>query len=161
VDLPAPYGVERVLVETSEEMRRAVLAAAQVAHAVFMVAAVSDFIPRDSARKIKKGSGPLTLTLDEGPDILAELGSRRDGAILVGFAAETEELLEGARRKLEAKHLDWIVANDVSLPGLGIGSDRNQVSILDRSGARYDVPAASKAEVAEAILDRIFGREVR
>lgn len=161
VDLSLPYGVERVSVETSEEMHRAVLAATGDAHAVFMVAAVSDFVPRESAGKIKKGGGPLTLTLDEGPDILAELGSRKDGKLLVGFAAETDDLLEGARRKLVSKNLDYIVANDVSLPGLGIGADRNQVVILDRAGSRLDVPAASKAEVAEAIIDRVFGGEER
>jgi phosphopantothenoylcysteine decarboxylase/phosphopantothenate--cysteine ligase len=161
VELPVPYGVEKVPVETSEEMRRAVLAAVSEAHAVFMVAAVSDFLPRESPRKIKKEGGSLTLTLEEGPDILAELGRRKEGTILVGFAAETEDLLEGARKKLVAKNLDWVVANDVSRPDLGIGSDRNQVTILDRAGARVDVPAASKAEVAEAILDRIFGAEAR
>jgi phosphopantothenoylcysteine decarboxylase/phosphopantothenate--cysteine ligase len=161
VDLPVPYGVERIPVETSQEMRSAVLASAAGAHAVFMVAAVSDFLPRESARKIKKEGGPLTLTLDEGPDILAELGSRKDGTVLVGFAAETGDALEGATKKLAAKNLDWIVANDVSLPGLGIGADRNQVTILDRAGSRLDVPAASKAEIAESILDRVFGREDR
>jgi phosphopantothenoylcysteine decarboxylase/phosphopantothenate--cysteine ligase len=159
VDLPVPYGVERTPVETSQEMRSAVLAAAAGAHAVFMVAAVSDFLPRESASKIKKEGGPLTLTLDEGPDILAELGSRKDGTVLVGFAAETGDPLEGATKKLAAKNLDWIVANDVSLPGLGIGADRNQVTILDRAGSRLDVPAASKAEIAESILDRVFGRK--
>src|SRR5262245_18303845 len=161
VELPLPYGVERVSVETSEEMRRAVLAAAEGAHAVFMVAAVSDFVPHESPRKFKKGGGPLTLTLDEGPDILSELGGRKDGRILVGFAAETDDLIEGARKKLESKNLDFVVANDVTLPGLGIGADRNQVTILDRAGSRLDVPAASKAEIAEAILDRVFGREDR
>lgn len=159
VELHPPYGVTRVSVETSGEMRDAVGQAAAGAHAVFMVAAVSDFIPEPAAGKIKKTGEPLTLTLREGPDILAELSRRKGETILVGFAAETEALLEGARKKLESKNLDFVVANDVSEPGRGIGSDRNAVVILGRDGSRHDVPEASKAEVAEAILDRIFGAE--
>ncbi len=159
VGLPPPYGVEVVSVETSVEMREAVLRETQSADTVFMAAAVSDYVPRARAAKIKRTGAPLTLVLEEGPDIVAELGRLKGSLLLVGFAAETGDLLEGARAKLEAKGLDFIVANDVSRPGIGFGSDRNAVTILDRSGGAREVPEASKGEVAEAILDRVFGGE--
>ena len=96
----------------------------------------------------------LTLTLDEGPDILAELGrSRRDDQVLVGFAAETQSLLDNAQAKLAKKGADFIVANDVSRADVGFESDDNEVVILDREGGRQPVGRASKREIAEAILD--------
>ena len=119
-----------------------------------MVAAVSDYAPREAPQKLKKAGGPLTLVLDEGPDILAELGAGKGPEILVGFAAETEDVLENAAAKLAGKGADFIVANDVSAPGLGIGSDRNAVTILGRDGGAHAVPEGTKREVAEAILDR-------
>jgi phosphopantothenoylcysteine decarboxylase/phosphopantothenate--cysteine ligase len=156
VDLAPPFGVERQSVVTAEEMRTAVLRARSGAAAVIMAAAVSDYVPHAATAKLKKGGGPLTLTLEEGPDILAELGSRREEKLLVGFAAETESLLENARGKLERKNLDYIVANDVSGSGIGIDADDNAVTILGRDGSVENVPRASKAEIAEAILDRVF-----
>jgi phosphopantothenoylcysteine decarboxylase/phosphopantothenate--cysteine ligase len=157
VDLAPPYGVERVEVETAAEMREAVLRAREGAAAVFMAAAVADYVPRAAASKIKRDGGSRTITLDEGPDILAELGRDRRETVLVGFAAETEDLLAGARDKLERKRADFIVANDVSRPDIGIDADDNQVTILGRDGERWEVPKASKAEVAEAILDHVLG----
>jgi phosphopantothenoylcysteine decarboxylase/phosphopantothenate--cysteine ligase len=124
-----------------------------------MVAAVSDYVPQASAVKIKKAGGPMTLVLDEGPDILAELGRTKGREILVGFAAETNDLLENAASKLRSKNADFIVANDVSAPGLGIGAERNAVTILGRDGSSWVVPEASKAEIADAILDRTLGGE--
>lgn len=156
VDLAVPYGVEAVPVVTSEEMRRAVLAAREGAHAVLMAAAVADYVPVRAPAKMKKTGGALTLTLEEGPDILAELGRSRGGEILVGFAAETDDLLENARRKLEGKNADFIVANDVSGEGVGLEADRNAVTILGRDGSRTQVPEAGKGEIAEAILDRVL-----
>ena len=103
----------------------------------------------------------MTLVLEEGPDILAELGRSKGPEILVGFAAETDDLLANAAQKLAAKNADFIVANDISAPGLGIGSDRNAVTILSKDGSSRTVPEASKAEIADAILDRIFGAEPR
>jgi len=157
VDLPLPYGVERIDVETSEQMREATLRARRGAAAVFMAAAVSDYVPQTASSKIKKQGGALTLTLDEGPDILAELGRERGEEILVGFAAETDDLIENARAKLEKKNVEYIVANDVSRSDIGLDADDNQVTILSRSGDLHEVPKASKAEVADAILDRVFG----
>jgi phosphopantothenoylcysteine decarboxylase/phosphopantothenate--cysteine ligase len=157
VDLPVPYGVERVPVRTAEEMRHAMLEARQGARAIFMAAAVCDWVPRAQESKIKKSGGPLTLTVEEGPDILAELGATKGEEILVGFAAETDRVVEHAREKLARKKVDFLVANDVSRPGVGLESDRNAVTILSASGAAVDIPEASKAEIADAILDAVFG----
>ncbi len=157
VDLPPPFGVERVPVETSAEMRQAVLEARRGAEVVLMAAAVSDYIPRFSSSKIKKTGRGLTLQLEQGPDILAGLGSDRQESILVGFAAETEDLLANARAKLERKRVDFIVANDVSRGDIGMQADDNAVTILSRNGEVWEVPKASKAEIAELILDRVLG----
>ena len=155
--LPPPYGVELVRVETAAQMREAVMRERAAAHAVVMAAAVSDWAPATAAAsKIKKSGGPLTLDMEPGPDILAELGKSKGDLLLVGFAAETESLVEGARTKLEQKNLDFVVANDVSNPASGMESADNEVIILDRRGGRVDVPRASKETIAEAILDRIF-----
>ena len=159
VDLPAPFGTRVAPVTSAREMRDAVLAERPGAHAIFMVAAVSDFAPSASPRKIKKTGGPLTLVLEEGPDILAELGRTKGHEILVGFAAETYDLRANAAKKLAEKNADFIVANDIAAEGLGIGSDRNAVTILGRDGSSVEVPEASKAEIADAILDRILGEE--
>jgi len=158
VDVAPPFGVECVSVETSAQMREAVLQARRGADVVFMAAAVSDYVPLAAAEKIKRSGGPLTLTLDEGPDILSELGGDRQEKLLVGFAAETENLLDNARSKLERKNLDFIVANDVSRTDSGFEVDRNQVTILGRDGGSREVPQASKTEVAEAILDHVVGQ---
>ncbi len=157
VDLAPPFGVDVARVTTSEEMRRAVLERRAGASAVIMAAAVSDFVADASASKIKKGAATISLELKPGPDILAELGREKGDLLLVGFAAETEDLVANARAKLAAKNVDFIVANDVKAPGRGIDSDRNAVTILDRSGGSLEVAEASKAEIADAILDRVFG----
>jgi phosphopantothenoylcysteine decarboxylase/phosphopantothenate--cysteine ligase len=160
VALAAPLGVEVVRVETAREMRAAVLETE--ADAVLMAAAVADYAPEPAPAKIKKGGGTLTLSLAPGPDILAELGERKGragGPLLVGFAAETEDLLARAEAKLAAKNLDFIVANDVSRSDAGIEADLNEVTVLDRKGGRHVVPLQAKRGVAEAILDRVFGTE--
>jgi phosphopantothenoylcysteine decarboxylase/phosphopantothenate--cysteine ligase len=157
VSLAPPFGVRVVNVTTAAEMREALFASREGAAAIFMAAAVSDFSIRPEASKIKKSSGGVTLVLDPAPDILAELGRGGGSTLLIGFAAETEDLLKNARVKLDAKNLDFIVANDVSREGLGFESDRNAVTVLDRAGGQTAVPEASKTEIAEAILDRVFG----
>jgi phosphopantothenoylcysteine decarboxylase/phosphopantothenate--cysteine ligase len=157
VDLAPPYGVERVSVETSNEMRDAVLGARDGADAVFMVAAVADWVPERAAAKIKRSGADLVLRLGEGPDILAELGRDRRERVLVGFAAETDDVLAHARSKLERKGADFIVANDVSRAGVGLEADENEVTILGRGGDAWPVGRASKAEIADAILDRVLG----
>ena len=105
--------------------------------------------------KLKKGAGGTTLELVRTPDILRGLGERKGSRFLIGFAAETEALLENARGKLLQKNLDLIVANDVGREGSGFGSEENAALILDRAGGRIDVPLTSKRELAERIWDRV------
>jgi phosphopantothenoylcysteine decarboxylase/phosphopantothenate--cysteine ligase len=157
--LAPPFGVERIAVESAEQMRDAVHRERRGAHALFMAAAVSDFVPVVSASKIKKDGSSLALELREGNDILAEAGADRAEEILVGFAAETESLLDNARAKLDRKNLDFIVANDVARAGIGMDADDNEVTILRRDGRRWDLPRDSKRRIAEAILDRVVGGE--
>ena len=157
VSLGPPWGVELVSVVTSGQMREAVLAARDGADAVFMAAAVADWVPACAPAKIKKTGSALPLVLEEGPDILAELGRVRRERVLVGFAAETDDLLRNARAKLERKGVDFIVANDVARADVGLESDDNAVTILGRAGEAWEIPRASKAEIAEAILDRVLG----
>jgi phosphopantothenoylcysteine decarboxylase / phosphopantothenate---cysteine ligase len=141
-------------------MHEAVMARGQAADAVIMAAAVADYAPdRIEARKITKQPGPLTLTLRRTPDILAELGERRQAAgtsrpILVGFAAETSELISRARAKRERKHLDVIVANDVSREGVGFEADTNAVTLITAEGEE-EIGLRPKTQVAAAILDRL------
>jgi phosphopantothenoylcysteine decarboxylase/phosphopantothenate--cysteine ligase len=157
VSLPAPHGVRILRVESASEMRNEVLHERQGARALFMAAAVSDYIPEAAASKIKKNGSGMSLKLSEGADILAELGADSpDDELLVGFAAETESLLENARAKLQKKKLDYIIANDVSREGSGFDSDRNAVTIIGRDGELSKLPESSKREIAEAILDQLF-----
>jgi phosphopantothenoylcysteine decarboxylase/phosphopantothenate--cysteine ligase len=143
-------------VETAEEMFRAVLAELEIAHVVIKAAAVADYRPKQRAdRKIKKEQALPEITLEPTPDILAEIGKRKGSRILVGFAAETEDLVANARKKLERKHLDLMVANDVGKPGAGFDVDTNVVKILDASGGVEALPLLSKREVADRILDRV------
>lgn len=157
VDLPAPQQVELVPVTTAEEMRAAVMARAASVDVVVKAAAVADFRPAQrGADKLKKGqSGSMTLELVRTPDILAELGALPRGPLLVGFAAETADLLANARQKLIAKGLDLIVANDVTEAGAGFGHDTNRVQLLGADGAVEGLPCLPKTEVAERIVGRI------
>jgi phosphopantothenoylcysteine decarboxylase/phosphopantothenate--cysteine ligase len=157
VDLSLPYGVERIEVETSVQMKDAMNEARKGAEAVFMAAAVSDYLPRYSASKLKKSGNALSLELDPGPDILAGMGADRRERVLVGFAAETDDLIANARQKLERKGVDYIVANDVSRADIGMDADDNAVTIIGRDGEATEVPKASKTEIAEAILDHVLG----
>jgi phosphopantothenoylcysteine decarboxylase/phosphopantothenate--cysteine ligase len=154
--LPAPHGVTFVSVRSAEEMQKAVAAHVAAATVVIAAAAVSDYRPAQaSASKLQKTDGAMGLELVRTPDILKGLGEAKGGRLLVGFAAETDDLVANARRKLEAKNLDLIVANDVMAPGAGFGGPTNTVVLLRRDGQRRDVPLASKREVAEQILDEV------
>jgi phosphopantothenoylcysteine decarboxylase / phosphopantothenate---cysteine ligase len=158
--LPAPYGVRRVDVETALEMRDAVRAEWPGVEIAVMCAAVADFRPaRPADRKIKKealgAEAPLALELVENPDILAELCRERGQRVVVGFAAESEDVLEAARRKLARKGCDLLVANDVSRADAGFDSDRNAVWLLDARGAVEELPLLAKAEVAARVFDRV------
>jgi phosphopantothenoylcysteine decarboxylase/phosphopantothenate--cysteine ligase len=156
VALPTPPGVCRIDVDTSHQMRKAVLDSRAGCDAIIMAAAVADYLPQASRTKIKKTGSSLTLELDEGPDILKELGESRGQELLIGFAAETDDLLENARSKLQKKNLDYIVANDVAAEGIGIDAVENEVTILDRQGGSCHLPRDHKSRIAAAILDHVF-----
>jgi phosphopantothenoylcysteine decarboxylase/phosphopantothenate--cysteine ligase len=151
--LPVPFGARLVAVGRAAEMRDAVRDECRDAEALVMAAAVADYQPVTTAgQKIKRHAPSLTLELERTPDVLAEAG---EGFLKVGFAAESEELLANARRKLEAKGLDLIVANDITAEGSGFGSDTNRVTILDRKGGEERLPLLTKYEVAQRLWDRI------
>ena len=153
----APAAARVVSVETAAEMAAAVELEAPGADAVVMAAAVADFRPASpSGTKIKKGRGVPALELEPTGDILASLGaSKSAGQVLVGFAAETEDLEANALDKLRSKNLDVIVANDVSKDQVGFGHDTNEIVMFTADGARHHVPLTTKREAARAVLDRV------
>jgi phosphopantothenoylcysteine decarboxylase/phosphopantothenate--cysteine ligase len=152
----APGGAEVVPVETAEEMRDAVLARFDQVDAVVMAAAVADFRPKSIAdQKLKKDAGIPDVVLEPTPDILAELGERRAHQILVGFAAETEDLEGAGRRKLASKHLDLVIVNRVGRAGTGFGADVNEALLLPASGDHEPLRSWRKRELAAAVLDRV------
>jgi phosphopantothenoylcysteine decarboxylase/phosphopantothenate--cysteine ligase len=158
VALDPPRGAEVVRVRTAVEMRDAVFLHLEPATAIIKCAAVADFRPAAPARqKIKKKGAPATLELEPVGDILAELGRTRGERLLVGFAAETENVLAYALRKLEEKNCDMIVANRVGGEGAGFESDTNEVLLVMRGGVVVEVPRAPKREIA----DRILGQMIR
>jgi len=156
-ELEPPAGARLTSVTTAAEMRHAVLEEFSECTAVIMAAAVSDYRPVDFARKkIKRGKGPIELRLEPNPDILQEISARKNGKMLVGFAAETGELVANAAKKLKDKNLDMIVANNVSEAGAGFDVDTNVATILDRDGTVRSLPLMSKDELAEQILDHLL-----
>jgi phosphopantothenoylcysteine decarboxylase/phosphopantothenate--cysteine ligase len=154
--LQAPAGVTCVPVRTAVQMRDAVREHVAAADVVIKSAAVSDFRPATAiADKIKKEDATLSITLEHNPDILAELGAAKGNRVLVGFAAETRDLLANAKQKMSKKALDLIVANDVSDPAIGFASDHNRVHLIDAAGGVEPLPVMSKRALAETILDRV------
>ncbi len=157
-ELTPPAGVEVIRVTTAAEMRDAVVPRASQADVVIMAAAVADYTPSDAApRKIHKESDTLTLTLVRTPDILAELGRQRAGKgrpMLVGFAAETDDVVAGARRKQREKGIDLVVANDVSRTDIGFEVDANEVTLVTPSGEET-LPRQTKSAIALQIVQRI------
>jgi phosphopantothenoylcysteine decarboxylase/phosphopantothenate--cysteine ligase len=155
VSLPKPVGVEVIPIETAIQMKEAVAKAVAQADALIMAAAVADYQPKTVAKaKIKKESPSLTLELVRTPDILTEV---KGNFVRVGFAAESENLIENARKKLEKKQLDIIVANDITDASSGFGVDTNKVTIISRDGEIDSLPLLTKREVADKILDRVVG----
>ncbi len=155
--LPFPPGVRGIRVQTAAEMREAVLGNLERSSILVMAAAVSDYRPKErSPEKIKKDSAKLTVDLELNPDILAEAGRRKGNCFVVGFAAETENLLQNARRKLAEKNLDLIVANDVSQPGAGFQVDTNIAKFIEPGGRMEDLPLMTKEELADRLFDRIL-----
>jgi phosphopantothenoylcysteine decarboxylase/phosphopantothenate--cysteine ligase len=154
--LTTPVGAARIDVSTAQEMADAVLESCAGADALVMAAAVADFRPaRPAAKKLKKDAGPPAVELERTTDILGVvMAARARPACIVGFAAETGDLLVNARKKLKEKRLSLIVANDVTQEGAGFGSEANRVTLIDAAGAE-ELPLLSKAEVAGKILDRV------
>ena len=155
---PSAAGVEQVRVETAAELEAAVAIRSDQADVIVMAAAVADFRPKVAAEdKLKKGDGLPEVILEPTPDILAGLGARKPpGQTLVGFAAETADVIANATDKVRRKQLDLIVANDVSAPGVGFEHDTNAVVLLGADGTRKDVPLADKRAVARAVLDAVL-----
>ncbi len=157
VSLSAPSEVKLHKVETAEEMAQAVFSLADKMDVIIMAAAVSDYTPAERlAHKLKKSEEKLCLNLRKSTDILLELGKdKTDRLVLVGFCAESRDLVKNAFSKLEKKNLDLVVANDITLPGAGFDSDTNKVFIIDTEENIEELPFMDKAEVSEHILDRI------
>jgi phosphopantothenoylcysteine decarboxylase / phosphopantothenate---cysteine ligase len=153
--LTPPAGAETFQVRTAAEMRQAAIENLERSTIVIKAAAVADFTVRRAADEKIKRKGPMTLELEPTADILAEIGAKKGGRIVAGFAAETHDGLAHARKKLESKSLDAIVLNDVSQPGIGFDSERNAVTILTHAGAET-VPESSKWEVAHRVLDAVM-----
>lgn len=157
VILETPAGVERVDVRTAEEMRRAVGERFPEASIAVLAAAVSDYRPAGlRAEKIKKSNTPLAISLEPTTDILAEVATRKGQKIVVGFAAETDQVAENARKKLASKNADLMVANDVTAEGAGFDSDTNVVTLFSRDGRDLALPKMPKSEVAERVLDEVL-----
>lgn len=152
--LTAPGAAEVTKVESTEEMRDAVLRLLPHASIVIMTAAVSDYRPKSASSQKIKRKGPMNLELEATPDILKELAQRKTSQVIVGFAAETENVLENARQKLVSKNLDAIAVNDVSRAGVGFDSDRNAVTLITHDEV-IEVPETTKWEVAQRVLDQI------
>lgn len=154
--LTPPHGVKDVQVTTAQQMHEAVMAEFPQKDAVVMAAAVSDYRPKVAAsEKMKKDKGGESLKLERTEDILYRLGQLKADQILIGFAAETENLLENAREKLQQKNLDFIVANDLTAANAGFASDTNEVTILWPTGEMETLTKATKEEVAKQIWDRV------
>ena len=160
VALPPVAGAEMFYVESAAQMAEAVRSRAPQMDLIIMAAAVADYRPvQVMDKKLKKLPGKLVLELERTEDILASLGQAKPaGQILVGFAAETDDLLLNASGKLARKNLDWIAANDVSRAGCGFGTDTNAVTLLGRNGEKIDFPLASKQEIARGMLKILLNR---
>lgn len=158
VKISPPKSVELIKVESAAEMTREIRGRAKEANIVIMAAAVADYRPAaPSPEKIKKTDDSLTLQLERTEDILASLGNARDGdsPMLVGFAAETENLLGNARAKLERKNLDWIIANDVSRSDAGFASNLNEVIMISKDGREISIPLMDKKSLAKKMIEII------
>jgi phosphopantothenoylcysteine decarboxylase/phosphopantothenate--cysteine ligase len=159
VDRPVPAGVAEVVnVASAADMEAAVMPRSAAQDVIVMAAAVADFRPKEVAdHKIKKGDATPEIVLEPTHDFLVDLGDRKPpGQVLVGFAAETDDVLANAGDKLRRKKLDLIVANDVSAPGVGFEHDTNEVVIVSAQGRTQHVPLAGKRAVADAILDAVL-----
>lgn len=157
VNLPSPEGVEMVPVQTAQEMYDAVMANLEASSIVIKAAAVADYhVANVPKQKVKKSAMRLSLELDPTLDILAEVGRRKQDRLLIGFAAETENLVAEARRKMQTKNCDMVVANNVSADGVGFESDQNEIVLVLSTGEIQPLPRASKRALADQILDQVL-----
>lgn len=156
--LPTVKGLDTILINTAEEMKNEVFKYFKKADIIISAAAVADFRPKEiSSGKIKKEeTKKMVIELERNPDILYELGKKKGNKILVGFAAETENLVHNASKKLKEKNLDLIIANDLLAKGAGFGSDKNTAKIIDNKGIVQELPLMPKTNMAEKILDEIL-----
>ena len=160
--LEPPVGVRTIAVTTAAEMRDAVMKEFASATAVIMAAAVADYRPAvRTDKKIKRGKGPIELRLDPNPDIVRELGQMKNDKLLIGFAAETDDLMANAAKKLREKNLDMIVANNVTVENSGFDGDTNIASILDRIGGTQSLPLMSKDALADRIYDHVLALKAK
>jgi phosphopantothenoylcysteine decarboxylase / phosphopantothenate---cysteine ligase len=158
VNLPEPAGVRVVHVQTAVQMRDAVMDNLATATIIVKSAAVADYhVANVPAQKMKKTAARLSLELDPTPDILAETGSKKGDRLLIGFAAETQNLVDEARRKLKTKNCDMVVANLVGREHTGFESDDNEVVLVMATGNVVELPRASKREIADRIFDHVLG----
>lgn len=160
VNLKAPYGVNLINIESAQDMYEEVMKRAGESDIIIKSAAVADYTPQNKSYiKIKKQSGDIKIELERTHDILFEVGqAKTDQQILVGFAAETNDVIENAKSKMQRKNLDFIIANDVKKEGAGFGTDTNIVTIIPRQGEIEPLPVMKKSEVARAVFDRILKR---
>jgi phosphopantothenoylcysteine decarboxylase / phosphopantothenate---cysteine ligase len=157
VDLKPPTGIECVVAYSAEDMYNAVIDNFENVDIVIKSAAVADYKPvSKSDIKIKKSDDDLSIELTRSKDILKEVGQKKVSQILIGFAAETNDLIKNAKEKIKKKNLDMIIANDVLSENAGFGVDTNSVKIIDKSGVITDIPNMSKTDVAHVILDAIL-----
>jgi phosphopantothenoylcysteine decarboxylase/phosphopantothenate--cysteine ligase len=156
VSLETPAGVERINIRTAEEMQRAVAQKFPGSSIAIFAAAVADYRPTEmQPEKLKRNKEPLTIRLEPTPDILAEAARTKGDRLIVGFAAETQNVAENARKKLASKNADLLVANDVTAEGAGFDHDTNIVTLFSRDGRDLALPKLSKSEVAQRILDEV------
>lgn len=156
VSLSPPHQVDLVPVRTAQEMRKAVMERLDESTIILKCAAVADYyLAKVPQQKLKKTAARFSLELEPTPDILAEVGQRKGDRLLIGFAAETQNLLDEARRKMSSKNCDMLVANLVNREGLGFESDRNEVEIIARTGPAIHAGPADKNEIAQRILDQV------
>jgi phosphopantothenoylcysteine decarboxylase/phosphopantothenate--cysteine ligase len=159
--LQDPLNVNVIRVRTAEEMAQSVFKHMEENHIIIKTAAVSDFKPKKTiGQKIKKGDGGLPVETQPTRDILKEVGLRKKDQVLVGFAAETDDLETNAKKKLAEKNLDMIVANLLGHPGSGFGTDTNRVTLLYKNGSKEALPQMEKDEVAHVLLDRIAALDI-
>ena len=160
VNLKAPYGVNLINIESAQDMYEEVMKRAGESDIIIKSAAVADYTPQNKSNiKIKKQSGDMKIELERTHDILFEVGqAKTDQQILVGFAAETNDVIENAKSKMQRKNLDFIIANDVKKEGAGFGTDTNIVTIIPRQGEIEPLPVMKKSEVSRAVFDRISKR---